>query len=132
MYIYKYYILPLRIFFTRYQKRRSSEVEKFIDYFFLVILVHVVPIITKFFLALDKRHLGVSKIIMWCSFFLTIMTIIFFCYRLVSYFIRKHDLTAIEINSRRLYLIGLIIYTEPFVFAVLAIPTYLYFHFHKF
>jgi len=131
MYLYKYYILPLRIFFIQYQKK-ITEAEKFINYFFLVIMAHLVPILAEFLLFLDKKHLGASDNITWWGLFLFIMTTIFICYKMVVYFIRKYELTTIEVNSRRLYLIGLAIYIEPFVFPILAIPTYLYFHFHKF
>ena len=125
--MYKYYILPLRVFFLKYKKRKTPipEMDKFIDYIGLT-LTHIGPPLVNFLLMFDKWGIKNYISIFICASILILYYA--FGYRLFKYFVDMHDLTEAQANNQKLSIAGLFIFIEPLIF--ITVFWIYYFHFH--
>jgi len=112
--MYKYYILPLRIFFTDY-KKGVDELSKFNNYIILL-LIHLTPLMISIFDVMEiKLHIK-SRAIFFITAFPVVMVLYLMCNRLALWFIDKYNLDTEEIRDKKLYRVGFLIFIEPIAF----------------
>jgi hypothetical protein len=125
--MYKYYILPLRVFLLKFQQRTSVD-EKFENYYFLFFLIHIAPPAIFLLTEANKRyHIKYILIYIFSLIFYYATSALYG--KLTRHFLNKHELTIEQAENERLYRIGQFIYFEPWAFLPVYLIIYGLFHF---
>ena len=129
---YKYYVLPLRVFFTKYRKR-SSEEDKFIS-FITLNGIKVMPLLGYYLGYLgDNFHIQINNNLLIRLIVIVLSAVyVFALYRFFMNCIKKKQVTEAQANNRSLFLFGTFLFIEPVLFFIAVLLIYLKFVVHKF